>query len=142
MEEYPWLAIARNEMGESEVPGKKASPRIVEYLESTTLGTPDNQSDETPWCSTFVNWCVTQAGFKGTNSAWARSWLNWGVEADWNNLIPGAIVVLQRGANSGHVGFFITSEDETVTLLGGNQNDQVCEAQFAQSRILGIRVPA
>jgi len=139
---HPWMEIARQEEGVKEVPGSGDNPRIVEYLQSTTLGTPENENDETPWCSAFVNWCVIQVGFEGTNSAWARSWLDWGQEADWNNLQGGEIVVLSRGTSSGHVGFYTDSTDETVTLLGGNQNNQVCEAEFSQSRILGIRVPA
>lgn len=141
MKEYPWMEIARSQMGEQEIKGSDHNPAILEYLYSTTLDGPDRERDETPWCSAFVNWCLEQVGVSGTGSAWARSWLKWGIEADWSNIIPGAIVVLQRGANSGHVGFFITSDDETITMLGGNQNDQVCEARFAQSRILGIRVP-
>ncbi|KKK66354.1 hypothetical protein LCGC14_2964930, partial [marine sediment metagenome] len=38
--------------------------------------------DETPWCSSFVNFCVCEAGYnpiKETGSARARSWLSWGV---------------------------------------------------------------
>ena len=94
-----------------------------------------------PWCSAFVNWCVEQAGFPGTDSAWARSWLKWGQEADWQALVPGSIVVLQRGANSGHVGFFVDADDERIQLLGGNQGDQVSEAWFSLNRVLGIRAP-
>ena len=141
MNEYPWLVIARQEEGQEEIPGRDANDRIVEYLESTNLGTPDNQSDETPWCSAFVNWCVIQAGFEGTNSAWARSWANWGQEADWDNLIPGAIVVLSRGVSSGHVGFFLSATETHVELLGGNQGNMVKSAWFDQDRILKIRVP-
>lgn len=143
MDEYPWMAIARSKMGDAEIPGPPANPDILEFLYSTTLDGPDKESDETPWCSAFVNWCITQAGLQGTDSAWARSWLNWGQEADWNNLIPGAVVVLQRGENSGHVGFFVdTDAGGQIKLLGGNQGDRVCEAWFPQSRILRIRIPA
>ena len=141
MQEFPWLEIARQEIGVEEVPGPGDNPRIVEYLQTTTLGIPDNENDETPWCSAFTNFCVTQAGFEGTNSAWARSWLNWGKGADWNNLIPGSIVVLSRGTSSGHVGFFVDASEDSIKLLGGNQGDKVCEAWFLQDRVIGIRVP-
>jgi len=142
VDKYPWMEIAESKLGIHEIPGPEANSFIVECHKSTTLGYPENESDETPWCSSFVNRIMQLAGYEGTNSAWARSWLNWGQEADWDNLIPGAIVVLSRGANSGHVGFFVDANEETITLLGGNQNDQVCYAQFAQDRILGIRIPA
>ena len=73
-----WMAIANSEIGVKEYPGNGENPRIVEYLRSTTLSAPFSARDETPWCSGFVNWCVEKSGYAGTDSAWARSWLNWG----------------------------------------------------------------
>jgi uncharacterized protein (TIGR02594 family) len=140
---HRWLGIAEHELGVAEVPGEGDNPRIVEYLESTTLGSPDNENDETPWCSAFVNWCMEQAGIQGSDSAWARSWLNWGrepksdIESEWK----GCVVILERGANSGHVGFLDAWEDEQVRLLGGNQGDRVGYAWFPVDRVLGYRVP-
>lgn len=72
-----WLRIAVAERGVKEKPGAADNPRIVEYLKSTNLGSPQNKNDETAWCSAFVNWCVEQAGFDGTDSALARHWLKW-----------------------------------------------------------------
>lgn len=141
LKEYPWMPIARSKLGKAEIHGPDANPEIVKYLHSTTLGAPFNHSDETPWCSAFVNWCVEKAGYKGTGSAWARSWLKWGKEADWDNVLPGSIVVLERGPSSGHVGFFVDADNSRVLLLGGNQGDKVSQAWFPMERILGIRVP-
>lgn len=141
MKEYPWMQIARGYMGEEEIPGPQHNPQVLEFLYSTTLDGPDRERDETPWCSAFVNFCVEKAGFPGTGSAWARSWLNWGMEADWDAVVVGSIVVLKRGANSGHVGFFVDSDGEQVLLLGGNQGDRVCQAWFPMARVLGIRMP-
>ena len=142
MKEYPWMEIARSKMGEAEVPGPQANPFILDCLASTTLDGPDRESDETPWCSAFVNWCVEQAGLKGTNSAWARSWLKWGREPANEDEWGGCIVVLSRGANSGHVGFMVDWNDDQVKLLAGNQGDAVSEAWFPIDRVLGYRVPA
>lgn len=140
MDEYPWIEIARSKLGEREVPGPAANPDILEFLRSTTLDGPDKESDETPWCSAFVNWCVEQTGYGGTDSAWARSWLQWGQEAQ--ELVPGTIIVLKRGASSGHVGFFTDENDGEVQLLGGNQGDKVSYAWFSKDRVLGYRAPA
>eukprot|EP01156_Anaeramoeba_ignava_P011257 Anaeramoba_ignava/a482504_22.p5 GENE.a482504_22~~a482504_22.p5 ORF type:complete len:143 (+),score=5.17 a482504_22:255-683(+) len=73
----PWFKIALEEMwaGVTEIRGRKHNPRIIEYHKSTTLRA---SNDETAWCSSFVNWCIEQAGLKGTDSAAARSWLKWG----------------------------------------------------------------
>lgn len=142
MSAYPWMEIARSKLGEHEVPGPGANAFILACLASTTLGAPDNQSDETPWCSAFVNWCVEQAGLEGTHSAWARSWLDWGREPVAEDEWDGCVCVLERGANSGHVGFLIDWSEDSVRLLGGNQGDAVSEAWFPSERVLGYRVPA
>ena len=139
---YPWMAIARSKLGIHEIPGPKANAFIVECLASTTLGVPDNQSDETSWCSAFANRVMQLAGYDGTNSAWARSWLDWGREPADAEFGAGVVVVLARGPNSGHVGFLEDWDDDRVRLLGGNQGNAVSEAWFPMSRVLGYRVPA
>lgn len=65
------MPIAKAEMGiyENSAPGKH-NKRIIEYHAVTTLKAT---TDETPWCSSFVNWVVKQAGYKGTDSALAKS---------------------------------------------------------------------
>ena len=142
MIEYPWMAIARKKLGIHEIPGPGADAFIVECLESTTIGRPDNKSDETPWCSAFTNRIMELAGYEGTGSAWARSWLDWGREPADAEFGAGVVVVLARGSNSGHVGFLEDWEDGRVKLLGGNQGNAVSEAWFPMSRVLGYRVPA
>lgn len=142
MNPHPWLEIAESKLGIHEIPGPEANGFIVECLESTTLDADMAQTDETPWCSAFVNWCITQAGLQGTDSAWARSWLKWGREPEGEDEWQGAICILERGATSGHVGFLEDWDDERVKLLGGNQGDAVSYAWFSMDRVLGYRVPA
>jgi uncharacterized protein (TIGR02594 family) len=142
MTEYPWMEIAESKLGEHEIPGPEANEFIVECLESTTLGAPENQTDETPWCSAFVNRVVQLGGYDGTNSAWARSWLEWGREPESEDEWPGCVCILERGPTSGHVGFLVDWDANRVKLLGGNQGNAVSEAWFPMSRVLGYRVPA
>jgi uncharacterized protein (TIGR02594 family) len=141
MNTYPWFEIARQKLGEHEIPGSGANQFIVECLQTTSLDRRDSLSDETPWCSAFINWCMIEAGYEGTGSAWARSWLDWGREPEDAEFGQGVIVILERGANYGHVGFLADWDDDRVKLLGGNQSDSVSEAWFPQSRVLGWRVP-
>jgi uncharacterized protein (TIGR02594 family) len=138
---YPWMAIARRKLGIHEIPGPGANTFILECLRSTTIGRPDNQSDETAWCSAFANRVMQLAGYDGTNSAWARSWLDWGREPADAEFGPGVIVILERGEYSGHVGFLEDWDDGRVKLLGGNQGNAVSEAWFPMRRVLGFRVP-
>lgn len=136
---FPWMPIALAEQGVKEFPGSGDNPRIVEYLHSTTLDPSSASNDETFWCSAFVNWCVERAGLEGTDSAWARSWLNWGKKIDVPK--PGCIVVFKRDANSGHVAFYIGETATKIKVLGGNQSDAVNISEYKKSDLLGYRVP-
>ena len=64
--------------------------------------------------------------------------------------LPGDVVVFSRGGAEiqpgpdvldapGHVAFFVSASDEFVRVVGGNQNNQVCEQVFPRSRVLGVR---
>lgn len=134
-----WYTVAARERGVLEVPGIEDNPRIMEYLSTVRGNWP---GDETPWCSAFVNWCVVQVGLQGTDSARARSWLDWGVTTAKPTF--GCIVVLWRGSpasTSGHVGFFAGSDDrESIRLLGGNQKNRVCVATYPAARVVDYRV--
>lgn len=140
-----WMRIARGEQGQSEIRGSADNARIVQYHQTTTLRATD---DETPWCSSFVNWTMERAGYRGTDSAAAVSWRNWGdgVAGGLANAREGDIVVIQRkGAGSGghHVGFFSRSAPGGFVLLGGNQSDTVKESTFSLSsyNVLAVRRP-
>lgn len=93
----------------------------------------------TPWCAGFVNAILEQVGIEGTNSNLARSFLKFGIET--NDPQPGDIVVFKRGNSSweGHVGFFIRDNGRSIQVLGGNQMDKVCYAEYPRNRVLGFR---
>lgn len=142
-----WLEIARGELGTNEVRGASDNARVVAYHQTTTLRAND---DETSWCSSFVNWTMGQAGIQGTNSAAARSWLNWGESVPINaaNVRPGDVIVFPRGNNpaQGHVA--IVDEvlaNGRVRVVGGNQSngegqpDGVTESVRSLSSAIGVR---
>jgi uncharacterized protein (TIGR02594 family) len=84
-----------------------------------------------------VNYCVQQAGLRGTNSKWARSWH----EAGWGRDVTqspqeGDIVVWRReghGQDGGHVGFFIDADDATIRVLGGNQGNRISISRYPRN---------
>lgn len=142
-----WLQIARGELGTNEVRGARDNARVVEYHQTTALRA---SNDETSWCSSFVNWTMEQAGVRGTDSAAARSWLNWGraVPIDSENVRPGDVIVFPRGNNpaQGHVA--IVDEvlaNGRVRVVGGNQSngegqpDGVTESVRSLSSAIGVR---
>jgi len=151
--------IAMKELGTAEIFGDSHrnggdNVRIVEYHAATSLRA---QSDEVPWCASFVNWCLKKASLSGTNSARARSFLTWGVTVSLEKAERGDIVVLSRndargshrngGTNAqfGHVGFFAGQEGKSVLILGCNQSNKVSISPYPTShgnhgfRILSIR---
>lgn len=134
----PWLEIAEAELGVHEEPGPKSALKILEYHRSTALKATD---DNIPWCASFVGWVLKKSGINGTNSAVARSYLNWGKPL--NKPEFGCIVILSRGNGwTGHVGFYVGStKSETIRVLGGNQHDQVSIENFPKSQIIGLRWP-
>jgi uncharacterized protein (TIGR02594 family) len=111
-----------------EIQGPKHHPRIIEYLQSVRGLDEFHLTDETPWCSAFVNWCMAQAGAQRSHSPLARSWGSVG-----SPLLPGApaqegdIVVFHSRHNqiNGHVGFYITRDQDRLLILGGNQGNRV-----------------
>jgi uncharacterized protein (TIGR02594 family) len=90
--DVPWMSIARREVGQGEITGAQHNPRIIQYHSTTTLRAG---SDEIAWCSSFVNWCLRQAGIRGTSSAAAISWLSWGRSSAARH---GAITVIHNPA--------------------------------------------
>jgi uncharacterized protein (TIGR02594 family) len=141
----PWMAVAMRELGQREIRGARHNPRIVQYHATTTLRAT---TDETAWCSSFVNWSLQQAGVGGTNSAAAASWLNWG---QMSPARAGAITVIyNQGAarsslsvSGNHVGFLIQETATHYRLLGGNQSNRVRISSYPKSswRLKGYRWP-
>jgi uncharacterized protein (TIGR02594 family) len=137
--------IATNELGVHEIPGPEAEQRIIEYGKHTTL---KPTSDEIAWCSDFANYVVDttgeQYGFKGTHSAAARSWLDWGVVLA--TTVKGCIVVIDRkdanNPNAAHVCFYDSNNGNgTIKCLGGNQGDSVKFSNFPSTKIIAYRAP-
>ena len=132
------MTIAKNELGQSEIPGPKHNPRVVEYLKTT--GSWWN-SDEIPWCSGFCNWAISKSGIKGTNSAKALSWSDWGQALSKPSY--GAIAVIDYGKGKGHVGF-VAGKNSTgkIVLLGGNQSNRVKYSVFSSNKIKSYIYPS
>jgi len=131
----PWLTHAIGELGQAEVAGPGANPRIAEYL--ATVGQVGD--DEIAWCSAYVNWCFTKASYLGTNKPNAKSWLDWGVS------IPqpmfGCVSVFRRGTElwQGHVGFFLDQSPLGIYLLSGNVGNRVCISRQDPGTLIGHR---
>ncbi len=136
----PWMRIIEQELNKNtkEVPGEGANPNIIKYHSATSMKAT---SDEVPWCSAFANW-VTQncgLGLKGTGSAQAISWLEWGKSVRGRY---GAITVFDNGDGTGHVTFFLyADEDDNIYCVGGNQGDQLKVSKYRLEDVADFRWP-
>ncbi len=134
------LQIAIAQLGVKEIAGDEHNPVVLKYAEETGIQGID--TDEIPWCSTFVNWCAFKAGLPKSEKPNARSWLHVGKST--SSPTPGDVVVFWREALDswkGHVGiFFGYSQDGTkVFCLGGNQGNQVSIQAYDAAKVLDFR---
>ena len=134
-----YMLIALGELGQKEVAGAADNPRIVEYHSATSYKATD---DETPWCSSFVNWVMKQAGIARTNSAAALQWRDWGMKIDPKKMKYGDVLVWNHGHGRGHVAFFVGRADNgDILALGGNQSNSVNIGRFTSNVPVEVRRP-
>ena len=106
-----WMPIAQSYMGLKEISGKGSNKTIDGWFEE--FGYPQFK-DDTAWCSLFAMKVMKDAGYTGSNSLAARSWLKWGKSI--RNPSYGCIVVFKRGNSTwqGHVAFYVKEDDKYV----------------------------
>ena len=92
------------------------------------------------WCADFVNFVLRRSGYPTTNSRAAKSFLDYGKRIDTPRV--GAIVVLRRGANNGHVGIVRGTDGAgNIIVISGNHGNKVWESPYPKSRVLGYVIP-
>ena len=97
-----WVTVALTQVGVKEIVGPSGSnPDVEKYLK--VVGMPAD--DDIAWCSGFANWCLIEAGYKGTGKANAQSFLHDDNFIKLDKPRLGCIVVLKRGTEPwmGHV---------------------------------------
>lgn len=135
-----WMDIASAEIGTLES-SSGSNPKIEEYHKT---GGRIAARDDIPWCASFVNYCLTKAGFKrsGNSSygpAGALSFKEYGIEVTPRY---GAIALIKTNILGGfsasgyHVGFVVKVQGDSIAILGGNQSDQVKISNFKTSDVV------
>lgn len=135
-----WMGIASNLIGTNEVPGSKSNPKILGWAKDIGGWIASFfKDDDIPWCGLFVAYVMREAGFevKLKNPLGARNWAEFG-----NSTTPryGAIMVFSR-EGGGHVGFYVSEDDDTYHILGGNQSNTVNVTKVRKNRFLAARWP-
>ena len=130
------IEVARQMLGKHEGRDRAA---LMDYLKT---GGQNIDPVTRAWCADYVNATLEQAGYSGTGSGMARSFLEWGnaVEGDPQ---PGDIGVWPRGSDpsKGHTGFVEAYDPKTgtVKLISGNHGDAVGEGNYSVANALGFR---
>lgn len=104
------------------------------------MGTNPTDRDRL-WCATFMNMVLAKAGYSGTNSDAARSFAQYGRRIQEPRV--GAIAVLTRGKNGGHVGVVsgIDAHGNPI-IISGNHGRKVGEAIYPRSRVIAYVMPS
>lgn len=133
------LDMARTVLGQTE--GKDRAS-LIDYLKT---GGQNIDPATRAWCAAFINASLNKAGYSGTGSDLARSFLEWGNAVDPGQVQPGDIGVYPRGSNPmyGHAGIVERVDPATgmVTMISGNAGPQgaVQESQYSIKGALGFR---
>lgn len=92
------------------------------------------------WCARFMNFVLERSGFSGTGSDAAKSFASYGRRLPGPQV--GAIAVLSRGKNGGHVGI-VSGVDASGNpiIISGNHGKQVGEGVYPRSRVIAYVMP-
>jgi uncharacterized protein (TIGR02594 family) len=92
------------------------------------------------WCARFMNFVLKRAGYPGTGSDAAASFANYGRRLLWPQV--GAIAVMHRGKNGGHVGVVSGFDSNgNPIIISGNHNKRVGVAVYPRERVYAYVVP-
>lgn len=125
-------------IGLTEIPGEQNNPQILTFFQD--IGHSWVQTDETAWCSAFINWIALKCGCERSYKLDAKSWLNVGLPIETPDLGDMVIYWRERPDSwKGHVGLFAGWNENYIWTLGGNQNDQVNISVYSRKRLEGFR---
>lgn len=144
----PWFTKAeeyKDKVAETKNP---PNPKILEFFRATDF----HPNTEEAWCGAFAAYCIKNCGdptiaatVPKTAAARAATWKTWAepLPIGSSDIPKGAVIVLAPVTKdrSGHVAFYSHGDANSVTLLGGNQGDQVKESTFKRSRVVAVRWP-
>ncbi|MCS2169615.1 TIGR02594 family protein [Scandinavium sp. TWS1a] len=126
--EAPWMAVAFEEGDTRWKWGRvKEGDGGINYHKKTGINMSSMVGNSNPWCSSFINYCLKEAGYSISGSASSQSFSKNKNFIKISQPIYGAIVVLRkRGSWTGHVTFiYCKFKDDEYGVLGGNQSNSV-----------------
>ena len=134
-----WLKIAWAEQGKGDENSDSVQSRLAEY--SKSFPTPPSTTPHRDWSPDFVNWALKNEGYQGVTSDDKSAWLKYGVHLSEPR--EGCIVVLRRPDEEApfHVGFYLDTTGDTVSVLGGNVDSKVGISKVPRHWIASATIP-
>jgi uncharacterized protein (TIGR02594 family) len=124
---------------------KVANPLIVRFFHDIGYKQTPYPGDCTPWCAATVSWCLRRAGRPiPRDPASSQSFLHFGRRV--NSPKSGDLCVftdIGRPSN-GHIGLYVSSNPDSLMILGGNQTgDSItnCGPGYRKSKITVTEIP-
>lgn len=104
------------------------------------IGTNPTDMDRR-WCARFMNFVLERSGYSGTGSDAAKSFASYGRRVPGPQI--GAIAVMHRGRNGGHVGIVsgIDEKGNPIIISGNSVGRKVAEIPYPRSRIYAYVMP-
>ena len=94
----------------------------------------------TLWCATFMKFVLERSGYSGTGSDAAKSFASYGQRIAGPQV--GAIAVMTRGKNGGHVGIVSGFDGSgNPIIISGNHGHRVGEGVYPRGRIYAYVLP-
>jgi uncharacterized protein (TIGR02594 family) len=124
---------------------KFGNPLIVRFFHDIGYKETPYPGDCTPWCAATVAWCLQRTGRPiPSDAASSQSFLKYGKQV--SDPVPGDLCVFTDVSDHahGHVGIYMSSHGETLSVLGGNQagnSTTNCGPGFRRSKITIADIP-
>lgn len=134
----PWMEVAVREAKQWAGKTEKIITKTDNYHKEIGLG---GNLGSTPWCASFVNYCLKDSGYPYEKSASSQFPVSSRNFKKIDKPIYGAILVMKNyyaGTNkehgTGHVTFvYGLTQNGRIAALGGNQGDRIKLSGYAQS---------
>jgi uncharacterized protein (TIGR02594 family) len=139
----PWMVASAVEIGVTETPGPKSTPRIMDYRRFAGCDL-DGDDGAVPWCRIYI--CAI---FASCGIPYKKDWMARAVERDPNFIeLPGpaldAVCSFWRSSKAsglGHTGFYRGETKTKVLVEGGNESDAVRRQFSLKANLVGYYWP-
>ena len=132
-------AVSASYQGAAAADSSEATSSSIVAEARRWIGTNPTDMDRL-WCARFMNFVLKRVGYRGTGSDMARSFASYGRRIGGPQV--GAIAVMSRGNNGGHVGV-VSGIDRSGNpiIISGNHGHRVGRGVYPRQRVIAYVMP-